>query len=83
MIKHLGDASGFAGAWFYILCEDAIGELWVISGHKNRNVGEWYDAVWIPPAARDNPQRFIDTYPEKIYRMEVTKEFLIAHGIKV
>lgn len=82
-IQHLDGASGFGGACFYILCEDAGGELWVISGHRDRNVGEWFDACWIPPAGKSNPRDFIEQYPDQIFHKEVTIEFLIAHGIKV
>ena len=82
-IKHLGGASGFAAAGFYILCEDSVGELWVISGNKDRNVGEWYDAYRIPSTGKSNPRDFIEQHLDQIHHKEVTKEFLIAHGVKV
>ena len=82
-IQRLGGASGFAAAWFYILCEDAVGEFWVISGHKDRNVGEWYDAYWIPQTGKNDPRVFIEQHPDQIHHIEVTKEYLIAHGVKV
>ena len=64
-IQRLGGASGFAAAWFYILCEDAVGEFWVISGHKDRNVGEWYDAYWIPQTGKNDPRDFIEQHPDQ------------------
>ena len=82
-IQRLGGDSGFAAALFCILCEDAVGEFWVISGHKDRNVGEWYDVYWIPQKGKNDPRDFIEQHPDQIHHIEVTKEYLIAHGVKV